>query len=89
MRKNAPMFYNAGNFFSNVKQALKKVRLNSWRTNVLYYCKRLLMESHRSFDKILTHYLSSFMENVLDLLPRLDFFRKHKRGPKVSEGYFM
>ena len=47
------------------------------------------MESHRSFDKILTHYLSSFMENVLDLLPRLDFFRKHKRGPKVSEGYFM
>ena len=47
------------------------------------------MESHRSFDKILTYYLSSFMENVPDFLPRLEFFRKHKGGLKTSEGDFM
>ena len=41
--------------FSNVKQTLRKVRLNSCRTDVLYYCNGLLMESHRSFDEILAH----------------------------------
>ena len=28
-------------FFSNLKQALKKVRLNPYRTDVLYDCNRL------------------------------------------------
>ena len=39
----APKFCNVWNFFSNVKQALKKERLNSSRTDVLYYCSRLLI----------------------------------------------
>ena len=29
------------------------------------------------------------MENVADFLPRLEFFRKYKRGLKTSEGNFM
>ena len=45
--------------------------------------------SHWSFDKILAHYLSFFMENVSDLLPRLEFLWKHKRYLKISEGNFM
>ena len=40
------------------------------------------MESRLSFGKILTYYLSSFMENVSDLLPHLEFFRKHKKALK-------
>ena len=47
------------------------------------------MESHQNCDKLLTHYLSSFIENVSDLLMRLEFFRKHKRGFKTNVGDFM
>ena len=31
------VFWNGWNFFSNVKQTLKKVRLNSYKTDILYF----------------------------------------------------
>ena len=53
LRKNAIIGCNVWNFFSNVQWSLKKVTLNSFRTDVLY-CNRLLMGLDLNFDTILT-----------------------------------
>ena len=53
MRNSASIFYNVWNFSPNVKETLKKVRLNSCRTDVLYNCNRLLIGLNLNFDSIL------------------------------------
>ena len=45
------MFWN---IFSNVKEALKKVKHNSYRIHVLYYCNRIMVWLNLNFDTILT-----------------------------------
>ena len=45
--------FNASIFFSDLNNALKKVRLSSCRADALNYCNRLLIRSHLNFDKIL------------------------------------
>ena len=55
MRKIAQVFGSVWNFFSNVKQILNKVRLNSCRIDVLYDCNKLLIGLILNFDTSLTY----------------------------------
>ena len=45
--------FNASIFFSDLNNALKKVRLSSCRADALNYCNRLLIRSHLNCDEIL------------------------------------
>ena len=67
LRKNALICCNVWNFFSNIKQSLKKVRLNSCRTVLLYYCNRLLIELNLNFYTILTYEWCFFLGK--DMVP--------------------
>ena len=78
MRKNAPICCNVWNFFSNAKEALKKVKLNSCRTDVLYYCNRFLIGLNLNFDTILTYKRSFFRDRYAPFVFYLRFFSNVK-----------
>ena len=44
-------------FYLKHKMAFKELMLNSSRSDALYYCNRLLIESHLNFDKTLRYLL--------------------------------
>ena len=46
-------YYIVSSFFSDLKSALKEVRLSSCRADALNYCNRFLIRSHLNFDQIL------------------------------------
>ena len=52
-----------------------------------YNCNQFLHESQLNFDKLLTHWLLSFMENIYNLLSRLEYFQTYKRGLKSKWGW--
>ena len=58
---------------------LKEVRLNSCRTDVLYYCNRLLVGSN----------LNYFRERYAPFVFHLRFFLKCKTGLKRSKAEFI
>ena len=76
LRNSASTFCNVWNFFSNVKQTLKKVRPNSCRTDVLHNCNRLLIGLNLNFDPILTYQRSYFTESYTPFVLHMEFFLK-------------
>ena len=82
LKKNAPIFCNVWNFFSNVKQTLKKVWLNSCRTDLLYYCNRLLIGLNLNFDTV---HLDFFLKCKIALIGGI----AEARGLKACGGDFM
>ena len=89
LRKNPLICCNVWNFFSNVKQSLNKVRLNSCRTDVVFYCNRLSIELIVNFDTILTYKRSFFRKRYAPFVFHLEFFLKCKIARKRSKAEFM
>ena len=75
--------------FSNVKQTLKKVGLNSCKTDVLHNCNRLLIGLNLNFDLILTYQRSYFTESYTPFVLHLEFFLKFEIVLKRSKALFM
>ena len=73
------MCSNVWNFFSNVKEAAKKVRLNSCRTDLQ---NRLLIRLKLNFDTMLAYKLSFLEKDILPLCFIQNFFSNVKQALK-------
>ena len=60
--KNIPSLCSVWNFFENVTQTLKKMRVNSSRTDILYYCDRTFIVSNKNFNELNPFQSLHFME---------------------------
>ena len=68
--KNIPSLCSVWNFFENVTQTLKKMRVNSSRTDILYYCDRTFIVSNKNFNELNPFQSLHFMEKrYTDFVP--------------------